>query len=89
MLPNLADGTVIMIDPMRRLPKTGDVVLLALPVITLHRVRKVKANQVWLQGDALRQIEGPYPLEYVVGIARLNPLNLWQRLRLAVRRRIL
>ncbi|MCC6809642.1 MAG: S24/S26 family peptidase [Deltaproteobacteria bacterium] len=87
MEPHLQDGTVVMIDPVTRPPHVGEVVLAVFAgVTTLHRVVKLRANQVWLWGDAMRHGEGPIPIDAVVGIARTAPLPFKIRFRLACRR---
>lgn len=89
MEPNLQDGTVVMVDPLTRPPKLGEVVLAVFAgATTLHRVVKVRANQVWLWGDAMRHGEGPLPVDAIVGIARTAPLPSGARFRLTLRRMI-
>jgi hypothetical protein len=89
MEPHLQDGTVVMVDPVMRPPRIGEVVLAVFAgATTLHRVVKLRANQVWLWGDAMRVGEGPLPVDAVVGIARTAPLPVAARFRLAFRRMI-
>ncbi len=89
MEPHLPDGTVVMVDPVTRPPRIGEVVLSVFAgSVTMHRVVKLRANLVWLWGDAMRHGEGPLPIDSVVGIARTAPLPFAQRARLAFRRAV-
>jgi hypothetical protein len=89
MEPHLPDGTVVMVDPVTRPPRLGEVVLAVFAgATTLHRVVKLRANQVWLWGDAMRRGEGPLPVDAIVGIARTAPLPFGARFRLSLRRMI-
>jgi Peptidase S24-like len=73
MLPSVADGTVVMVDPVSEMPKLFDVVLALLDGhVVLHRVIHVDGSFLWLRGDAHRHTEGPLPLERIIGVARLD-----------------
>lgn len=87
MEPHLPDGTVVMVDPVTRPLQIGEVVLSVFAgVVTMHRVVKLRANLVWLWGDAMRHGEGPLPIDSVIGIARTSPLLFVERARLSLRR---
>ena len=66
---------VLMIDPLTRPIRAGDVVLLVEPALQVVRVQRVRAHQLWARGH-----DGPLPIENALGLARTPPLNFVQRL---------
>ncbi len=87
MRPHIEDGTIVMLDPVRRPLALYDVVLACRDGhVILHRVMHLSSDHVWLMGDAHRHAEGPLPIARVFGIARLEaPRGLW-RWRMKLRR---
>lgn len=78
--PDLGDGTVVMVDPVARPPKKGEMVLVVHNDhrhVSLERVTRVRASQLWLWSDSDRAGSRSFPLDAVVGIARLRALEGW------------
>jgi hypothetical protein len=70
-LPGAARGTMLMIDPLHRSPKKGDIVLVRGSELRVGRVSRVRLPDVWLAGEEM-------PADRVVGIARLKARSWWR-----------
>lgn len=89
MEPAIADGTIVMVDPMTRPPEAGEVVLARDALsqrYVLHRVSAVRGNRLWLWGDSVERGDGWFALDDIVGIARVPRAVGWYATRLALRR---
>lgn len=89
MDPAIADGTIVMVDPLSRPPLPGEVVLArdALrPRYVLHRVSAVRGNRLYLWGDNVDRGDGWFALDDVLGLARVPRATGWYAARLLLRR---
>lgn len=98
MFPFIRGGDVVELEPLKRPPVAGDLVLARCPATpageryVLHRVIRVQGGNYFLRGDAQKDSEGPFSRGDLLGLAikvhrRGRALRidrgLWRRLGLA------
>lgn len=66
-----AQGAVVCLDRVQAPLRNGEVLLVRKDKdkYVLHRLVRVRDGAVWLNGDALPELEGPFPLENVLARA--------------------
>ncbi len=71
MRPFIPDGTPVMIRPLAgRSPRVGEIVLTPWgDDIALHRVTRVRGDQVTTRGDGCPTEDPPVPLTALLGVA--------------------
>jgi len=77
MAPFIHAGDLVEIEPIRALPRRGDVVLLRCSEerYVVHRVMRMEGDAIFLCGDAQRHCEGPFTQRDVLGRVTLSQRN--------------
>jgi hypothetical protein len=77
MMPFIRDGDVVELEPIRSLPRRGDVVLVQRTEerYVLHRVLQRADDAFFLRGDAQEYWEGPFTRGNVLGKVVLSYRN--------------
>lgn len=77
MTPFIHDGDVVELEPIRAIPRKGDVVLAQCTEerYVLHRVVRKAGDTLFLSGDAQQQWEGPFTLPDILGKAIVSYRN--------------
>lgn len=71
MSPFIKDGDMVLIEPFKGSPETGEILLIRTPEgrALLHRVISVEKDGVTTRGDATCQPDGTFGVESIVGRA--------------------
>ncbi|RMG04873.1 MAG: hypothetical protein D6726_02520 [Nitrospirae bacterium] len=71
MSPFIKDGDMVLIEPCKGRPKTGEILLVRTPEgrALLHRVIRVEKDGVTMKGDAASQADGTFGMGSIVGRA--------------------